>query len=238
MGLPMPTPSSPRPSRTTPRLLRAALIIGSVNAVAALAHLALHPHTPHSGAAFWLLGTLTLITGLALFARALTQPPPTARELRPTAASSSSDLISNQLRLSTGLDSGKCACLTVGIDHFEDHAKTHGPNIAEAMLAAMTTVFQAKLRASDIVTRAHGDIFVVVMPNTDAPGTQMTADRIRDAISAAPAISLPNGQTLALTASVGFSLQAEADSIESLLDRSYQALQAARQQGGDSVVER
>lgn len=235
MTNPTPPSSTPRPRALTPRLLSAALIIGGINAVLAIAVLVLHADTGRGGFALWLLGTLALATGLALFARAMTAQLPATPQAVP--ASTMPGAIAHRLLLRTNLETGKCACLAIGIDGFDQHASTHGPNIAEAMLAAVGGVFDAKLRASDIVGRAYDNIFVVVMPSTDPQGAQLTAQRIRDAALTGPFIPLPNGRTLKVTVSVGLSLLTDADSLESLLDRAHQTLQTAQQQGPATVLE-
>lgn len=233
-----PSSTSPpaRQGKSTAILLLAALLVGGLNAILAIAVLFLQADTRHAGFALWFLGTLTLVTGLALCARALAVKSPAGRALCAPSAANGAGAFANRLLLRASLETGKCACLAIGIDNFEHLAKTHGPNTAEAMLRTVADVFNTKLRASDIVGRAYDSIFAVVMPNTDPQGADLTANRIRDAVLSGPLIPLANGQTLPITVSVGLSILEDEDTVESLLDRSHQTLQTAQRQGPATIL--
>lgn len=89
------------------------------------------------------------------------------------------------------------------IDHFKRVNDTHGHAAGDAVLDHFARLLQAMTRESvDSVIRYGGEEFLVVLPQTDLPGAQALAERIRAAF-AASATALAGGGTVLATASFG-----------------------------------
>ena len=101
---------------------------------------------------------------------------------------------------------------------------------------------ESQVRASDVAARYGGEEFVVLLPNTQVSSAQLLAERIREAI-AATLFDLPNGETVAVTVSIGISeVQLGADDTglktigDSLVARADVALYAAKSAGRNQVM--
>lgn len=133
-------------------------------------------------------------------------------------------------------------CLMLDIDHFKRVNDTWGHAAGDAVLREIALRIESQVRASDVAARYGGEEFVVLLPGTDVASAQLLAERVRDAVSATP-IDLPNGETVAITASIGIAAvwpSPESDDLktlgDSLIARADVALYAAKSAGRDRVV--
>jgi diguanylate cyclase (GGDEF)-like protein len=62
----------------------------------------------------------------------------------------------------------------------------HGHKTGDAVLAHLAGLIAANLRAHDVVGRAHGDEFVVLLVGCDAKGAKAAADHVRAGVRRAP----------------------------------------------------
>lgn len=237
-------PQRPQTTAARPAAGKALVVLGLVLAVLNIGFIVLaiwrtSPHTP--ALAFWSMGTLVLAAGLFTLSwvwRRTCFPEEASAEASRSSAKltneSHSRKFTDQLLLRSSLESGKCVCLAAGIDDFVQLTERHGPTVAEAVLCAVSRTLDANLRTSDIVGRVGDGVFAVVMPATTAEGARITADRIRVAVSQLNVPATP-GSALQLSLSVGLCTLRPEDSVESLLDRSCQALAEARAQQPGSL---
>ena len=72
------------------------------------------------------------------------------------------------------------------IDHFKLFNDTFGHPAGDEVIAAVGTLLRRSAREVDIVARCGGEEFAAVLPDTDAPGAALMADRVRRTIEAAP----------------------------------------------------
>jgi diguanylate cyclase (GGDEF)-like protein len=124
------------------------------------------------------------------------------------------------------------------VDHFKRVNDTWGHAAGDQILIAVAAALGGRLRPKDLVARYGGEEFVLILPETDAPGSEVVADRIRKKIEgtqhkigqAEPlAVTMSFGcATLAPTASFGTSAE--------LLAAADQALYAAKRGGRNRVV--
>jgi diguanylate cyclase (GGDEF)-like protein/PAS domain S-box-containing protein len=73
-------------------------------------------------------------------------------------------------------------CLILDIDHFDTINTTHGRAVGDAVLQKMGQLLVESCRGEDFVARYQEDEFVIVLPNTDAAGTVLVAERIVDTV--------------------------------------------------------
>ncbi len=77
------------------------------------------------------------------------------------------------------------AVVMLDIDHFKAFNDRYGHNSGDEALAAVAKVLNESCkRPSDTVARYGGEEFLVVLPGTDAAGTQLVACKIIDAVAA------------------------------------------------------
>ena len=110
------------------------------------------------------------------------------------------------------------------------------------MLKEFATLVAGGARASDVAARYGGEEFVILLPNTGVDAAAKLAERVRTAIAGSP-ITLPNGETLTITASIGIAEAAPGKDDtdlktfgDSLLARADVALYAAKSAGRDQVM--
>ena len=120
---------------------------------------------------------------------------------------------------------------TFDIDHFKLVNDEFGHKVGDQVLAHLGAVLAEKTRTTDVVARTGGEEFVALLPGTDAAGTRVYAERVRQAFAAPEGLDLPH-----VTVSAGVTAEhAPADAGE-LLHRSDSALYAAKRAGRDRTV--
>lgn len=77
----------------------------------------------------------------------------------------------------------------------------YGHEAGDELLKAMVTHAQQELRRPDLLARYGGDEFVLLLPDTNAEGARLTAERIRERIEKTPLV-IGNAQ-VSITASMG-----------------------------------
>jgi len=122
----------------------------------------------------------------------------------------------------------------VDLDHFKAVNDRFGHEVGDRVLARTAELLTAAVRSSDVVARAGGEEFVVVMPGTDAVEAGACAGRLCAAIAAEPWHRLALGLTI--TASVGVvTADAETASVEALVQLADRRLYAAKRAGRNRV---
>jgi diguanylate cyclase (GGDEF)-like protein len=78
----------------------------------------------------------------------------------------------------------KVSLILTDIDHFKSVNDTYGHPTGDAVLRGVAKILRDKARDTDIVARYGGEEFAIIMPETDAKGAQVIAERIREAVKA------------------------------------------------------
>src|SRR3954452_19485302 len=137
------------------------------------------------------------------------------------------------------------AVLLIDIDHFKQVNDRHGHLVGDEALRAVATILRSAIRAKDVIGRFGGEEFVIALPDTGVDEATITADRLRNAVSASPLAAMCAGvlddpdldpDTFHLTVSIGVAVYpADGITIDDLLLRADRAMYAAKAAGRNRV---
>lgn len=126
--------------------------------------------------------------------------------------------------------------LMLDADDFKGFNDTHGHIAGDNALAEMARVFRSAVREIDIVCRYGGEEFSVILPETDAEGAFVVAEKIREAVSSHLFADGEGVRRVRLTVSIGLATYPSgAADQEELLRMADDALYAAKNTGRDRV---
>lgn len=122
----------------------------------------------------------------------------------------------------------------ISIDGYKEVSRQYGALTSDAVLKVIANVLRECIRDVDIPARYSGDEFSLILPETNAAGAAVVAERIRQRVGT-QAIT-HNWNNLKVTASIGLaSFPAHAREHDELVARAIQALELSVQRGGDRV---
>jgi diguanylate cyclase (GGDEF)-like protein len=78
----------------------------------------------------------------------------------------------------------KCSLMLTDVDHFKSVNDTYGHLTGDQVLKGVARILKEHARDTDIVARYGGEEFAILLPETDAKGAKVIAERIREAIKA------------------------------------------------------
>jgi diguanylate cyclase (GGDEF)-like protein len=81
--------------------------------------------------------------------------------------------------------SKKLSFLITDVDHFKKVNDTYGHPAGDEVLRGVAKILAREARSTDLVARYGGEEFAIVMPETDAAGAAVIAERIREKVAAA-----------------------------------------------------
>lgn len=130
--------------------------------------------------------------------------------------------------------SGTMGVTLLDLDHFKAINDTHGHAAGDAVLQAVAGRLASALRHEDLLGRWGGEEFVVLAADTDATGMALVAERLREAVGAAPVV-VDDGPTPAVTVSAGWACARGGVDLDTLVRAADAALYAAKAGGRDTV---
>ena len=122
--------------------------------------------------------------------------------------------------------------IMLDLDHFKAINDTYGHPVGDLVLQAVAGRCKALLRPDECISRWGGEEFLVLVPGIDAAGLHMVAERLQLAIAQLSVAPAPR-----VTASFGATMLDGADDFDTALQRVDHALYAAKEQGGNCVVQ-
>lgn len=126
--------------------------------------------------------------------------------------------------------------LMLDVDDFKAVNDTHGHLVGDGVLEGLGRILKATVREVDVVARYGGEEFSVVLPETDAAGAFIVAEKVREAVSLHKFLDEDGEPTIHVTVSVGLAnLPVHADDKESLLKAADDAVYHAKDTGKDRV---
>jgi diguanylate cyclase (GGDEF)-like protein len=126
------------------------------------------------------------------------------------------------------------SALLIDLDHFKHVNDTYGHDVGDMVLRHVSSLIIGSVRPNDTVIRYGGEEFVVIVPDCDIAAASSMGERMRLRI-AESSLSLPGGQDLVVTASLGISSLPTTGSSEAMLRAADQALYTAKRSGRNRI---
>lgn len=123
--------------------------------------------------------------------------------------------------------------ILVDIDHFKSINDTFGHPVGDAVLKAFGRLLQGLMRQVDVCGRLGGEEFAYLLPNCDAAGADVFAERLRQGVRQQHFEGVSREHQL--TASFGVASARRGEGLEELTARADAALYRAKRQGRDRV---
>jgi len=125
------------------------------------------------------------------------------------------------------------AFLFIDVDDFIALNERFGRDAGDEVLRRLGGLMSGHFRSSDTMARLRGDKFVAMLPSIEVAEAVMVAERLR---LLAEALRFDRYPGLTVTLSIGVSLYADGDTVESLLERADAAMSSAKARGRNCVV--
>ncbi len=131
--------------------------------------------------------------------------------------------------------SRKLSFILTDIDHFKSVNDTYGHPIGDLVLKGVSKILREQARDTDIVARYGGEEFAIIMPETDAKGAHIIAERIRERIM--KEVFQTEQGPLKVTMSLGIATFPEVSMEKQvLIDQADQCLYFAKRHGRNQSV--
>lgn len=125
--------------------------------------------------------------------------------------------------------------LMIDVDHFKRVNDAWGHTAGDRVLQVVARAIRSVVREDELAARYGGEEFVALLPSVSARGLAAAAERIRASVERTRVEV--DGQQLAVTASVGGAMTADADAAgEPLLEAADRALYEAKRGGRNRCV--
>ncbi len=122
------------------------------------------------------------------------------------------------------------------LDHFKVINDTYGHMAGDEVLVEIARRVGEHVRREDILARFGGEEFVVLLPETNRPLAQITAERLRQRIGSSPIQVAVAALSITISLGVAFFPGLEALSLEKMLDYADRALYQAKESGRNRVM--
>ncbi|GAA1599532.1 GGDEF domain-containing protein [Actinoplanes couchii] len=129
--------------------------------------------------------------------------------------------------------------LVLDLDHFKEVNDTYGHTAGDQVLGEFARRIRIGLREVDVAFRQGGEEFVVLLPETDAYGGMIVAERLGTAVRERPVPVDPRrpglDDRIAISVSIGIAVFPEhGETAQQVLDAADEALYAAKHAGRDT----
>jgi diguanylate cyclase (GGDEF)-like protein len=126
----------------------------------------------------------------------------------------------------------------VDLDDFKRVNDTYGHQQGDEVLAQVACVLRESSRELDTAARYGGEELAMILPQTDASGAELLAERVREAIESLPVRRVDGKGALRVTASFGVAAAPESGSDRMDLIAAADAALYTAKRGGKNRVER
>ncbi len=122
------------------------------------------------------------------------------------------------------------------VDHFKQTNDAFGHVAGDALLRQLAQLVKPRLRREDVLARVGGEEFAAILPEVGREGAFVTAQKVRETVSASPIIF--EEAVMPCTVSIGVAeLDLATDDPKTLYGRADAALYRAKSGGRDRVCE-
>ena len=129
---------------------------------------------------------------------------------------------------------GRLSVIMLDIDHFKAVNDLYGHRIGDRVLTDIANLMRESVRQTDFVGRYGGEEFLIILPQTDAGGAAIMAERTRASIQGTP-MHDADGNTFPVTVSLGLAEWCKGDNEDLLITRADAALYQAKNAGRNRV---
>lgn len=123
------------------------------------------------------------------------------------------------------------AVILLDIDHFKKVNDEHGHPVGDRILIQLAQVLRSNTRNTDTLGRWGGEEFLLIIENCDRQQAKVLAEKLRHAVAA---FTFHDG--IHVTISLGVASHHQGDTASSLMQRTDQALYAAKANGRNCTV--
>lgn len=144
------------------------------------------------------------------------------------------DIILDREIRRTQREGQEIAVLKIDVDHYKDYLKQYGEAETNACLTQIAQAFDQRIqRAGDFLAFGSHDEFLVILPNTDKPGTVKVAEQLRLMVQQLDMRHEKSNQASHVSVSIGIAhLAASRDTTpEQVMAIADNALKQAKQEG-------
>lgn len=127
--------------------------------------------------------------------------------------------------------------LAADIDRFDEVNEKWGRQVGDNIIKALSGKIVEHVRNGDLVARVGGDEFAIMLVDAEKTDAVRIAEKIHQAVSQSQFKKRKTGESIdAVTLSIGVATAGEKTAPEDLVDGAFDALNAAKQTGGDRVA--
>jgi diguanylate cyclase (GGDEF)-like protein len=124
--------------------------------------------------------------------------------------------------------------LMLDLDHFKNFNDTYGHQAGDTVLRSVAKIIQENIRSIDIASRYGGEELAIILPETDAEGAKIIAERIRQSIKSHEFRF--NHQSCHITVSIGLvSYPTDTSAKSELVQKADLALYWVKNHGRDKI---
>jgi len=126
--------------------------------------------------------------------------------------------------------------LMIDLDRFKDVNDSRGHLVGDSVLRQIGDLLRSEVRSVDLAARYGGEEFVIVLPETDADGALVFAERLRKRVMQTDFSE--TGEALNITVSIGVASatpEGEVPTPDTLIAQADKALYRAKNQGRNRV---
>lgn len=123
--------------------------------------------------------------------------------------------------------------MLIDVDHLDSVSQNYGDTVCELTLIKIARLLEEAIRPTDTLAYYESDRFIVILPEVEVHGANITAERIINSIS--ETVFNFNEFKFGITVSIGFSLAQENLSLSGVLECTDYSLQQAKMAGRNQV---
>jgi len=123
--------------------------------------------------------------------------------------------------------------MLIDVDHLGSVGQNYGEHVCDLTLIQISKMLEEAIRPTDFLARYDSDEFIMILPEVEVHGANITAERIRNTIS--EYVFKVNGFKFGITVSIGFSTAQENRALTEVLQCVDFALQQAKMTGRNQV---